>query len=136
MGEMKPKIIVCGLGNTGYRVFSLLKQQGTQVVGISDRPMPGDGIIFGDLRSAATLISAGIYDASALLLVTSDDALNLAILTQARILNPRIRIINRLYNHRLGDRLDQTLDYHVSLSVSALAGPIFAFAALGNNAID
>ncbi|MBE7384243.1 MAG: NAD-binding protein [Leptolyngbya sp. SIO1E4] len=132
---MKPNIIVCGLGRTGYRVFSLLKQQGAQVIGISNQPTHEDGIIVGDLRSPTTLINAGIYDASALLLLTSDDALNLAILTQARVLNPRIRIINRLFNTRLGDRLDHTLAYHVSMSVSALAGPIFAFSALGNNAI-
>jgi voltage-gated potassium channel Kch len=35
----------------------------------------------------------------------------------------------------LGDRLDQTLPYHVSMSVAALAAPVFAFAALGNEAI-
>jgi Trk K+ transport system NAD-binding subunit len=133
--QMKPKIIVCGLGNTGYRVFSLLKCQGTHVVGISNQPRDEEGIIVGDLRSPDTLIRAGIHDASALLLMASDDALNLAILTQARVLNPRIRIINRLLNTRLGSRLDQTLAYHVSMSVSSLAGPIFAFAALGNTAI-
>ncbi|MGF1457453.1 MAG: potassium channel family protein [Leptolyngbyaceae cyanobacterium] len=132
---MKPKIIVCGLGNTGYRVFTLLQRQGVQVVGISDHPIGEDNVIVGDLRSPEVLIKAGIHDASALLLMGSDDALNLAILTQARVLNPRIRIINRLLNARLGSRLDQTLAYHVSMSVSALAGPIFAFAALGNTAI-
>ena len=133
--EMKPKIIVCGLGNTGYRVFSLLKRQGVLVTGISTLPREDDGIIVGDLRSPEILIQAGIRDATALLLMSSDDALNLAILTQARVINPRIRIINRLINSRLGSRLDQTLAYHVSMSVSALSGPIFAFAALGNTAI-
>lgn len=132
---MKPKIIICGLGHTGLRVFSLLKQQGAEVVGISHYPIDAVDVQVGDLRSPETLIRAGIYDASALLLMSADDALNLAILTQARILNPRIRIINRLFNTRLGDRLDHTLAYHVSMSVSALAGPIFAFAALGNSAI-
>jgi Trk K+ transport system NAD-binding subunit len=132
---MKPEIIVCGLGNTGYRVFSLLKQQGAQVVGISQRAIAEEGIIVGDLRSPDTLVQAGIHEALALLLMTGDDALNLALLTQARVLNPHIRIINRLLNDRLGARLDQTLTYHVSMSVSALAGPIFAFAALGNRAI-
>lgn len=134
--DVKPRIIVCGLGRTGYRVFSLLQQQGAEVVGISRHPIDGeDAVVIGDLRSPETLVDAGIYRASALLLLNSDDALNLAILTQARILNPHICIINRLFNIRLGDRLDQTLAYHVSMSVSALAGPIFAFAALGNSAI-
>ncbi len=136
---MKPRIIVCGLGLTGAKIFGLLKQQGAAVVGISDRPLAGeeeeDNVVIGELRAASTLLSAGIEEAHTLVLASNDDALNLAILTQAKILNPRIRIINRLFNRSLGDRLDQTLSDHVSLSVSALAAPVFAFAALGNEAI-
>ncbi|MBE9116007.1 NAD-binding protein [Lusitaniella coriacea LEGE 07157] len=135
---MKPKIIVCALGRTGYKIFNLLRHQGADVVGISDRPIPGernDDIIIGDMRSPATLVAAGIRDAHTLVLSSSDDALNLAVLTQAKVLNPKIRIINRLFNRTLGDRLNRTLLNHVSMSVSALAAPIFAFAALGNKAI-
>ncbi|MBD0268941.1 MAG: NAD-binding protein [Cyanobacteria bacterium Co-bin8] len=115
----------------------LLRQQGAQVVGISDKPLDiGDSaIVVGNLRSQDTLKAAGIEQAHTLLLASSDDALNLAILTQARLLNPKIRIINRLFNASLGERLDQTLPQHVSMSVAALAGPLFAFAALGNRAI-
>ena len=134
---MKPRIIVCGLGRTGYKIFGLLRHQGAAVVGIHDQPLLGEEehIIIGDLRSASTLLTAGIEKAHTLVVASDDDALNLAILTQARVLNPRIRIINRLFNSGLGDRLDQTLPDHVSLSVSALAAPVFAFAALGNQAI-
>ncbi|PSN13728.1 potassium channel protein [filamentous cyanobacterium CCP5] len=132
-----PKIIVCGLGRTGYLIFSLLRAQHADVVGISRTELPGaEGqIVVGDLRSAKVLRAAGIESAHTLLLSTADDALNLAILTQARVLNPRIRIINRLFNTSLGDRLDHTLPDHVSLSVAALAAPLFAFAARGNRAI-
>jgi Trk K+ transport system NAD-binding subunit len=134
---MKPHIIVCGLGATGYKILCLLRQQGALVVGIHNRPIAGDpeGIVVGDLRAAATLIQAGIRDAQTLVLADSDDGLNLAILMQARVLNPRIRIINRLFNTSLGDRLDTTLPDHISMSVAALAAPIFVFAALGNAAI-
>lgn len=68
-------------------------------------------------------------------MANSDDALNVAILTQARVLNPKIRIVNRIYNHTLGARLDRTLTDHYSMSVPSLAAPIFAFSALGNKAI-
>ncbi|MBF2077730.1 MAG: NAD-binding protein [Synechococcales cyanobacterium T60_A2020_003] len=152
---MKPRIIVCGLGLTGYKIFCLLKQQGAVVVGVNDVPIEGDttaqaqscpmsfgsdstyvrDIVIGNLRSPATLIEAGVREAHTLVLATSDDALNLAILTQARVLNPRIRIINRLFNTSLGDRLDHTLPDHTSMSVAALSAPVFAFAALGNKAI-
>ena len=69
------------------------------------------------------------------MLASSDDSLNLAILVQARLLNPKIYIVNRLFNTSLGDRVDRTLDAHVTLSVSALAAPAIAFAALGSQAI-
>lgn len=137
-GAMKPHIIVCGLGQTGYRVFSLLKRQGAAVVGVSDVPLAHEDptqLIIGELRSPETLTLAGIKTAHTLVLTNNDDALNLAILTQARMMNPRIRIVNRLFNQTLGKRLDSTLPDHVSLSVSALAAPIFSFAALGNQAI-
>ncbi|MFB2919807.1 MULTISPECIES: potassium channel family protein [Aerosakkonema] len=134
---MKPRIIVCGLGSTGYKIFSLLRQQGAYVVGIHDRPIPGedDDVVIGDVKAASTLKTAGIHEAHTLVLAGNDEALNLAILTQARVLNPRIRTINRLFNTSLGDRLDNILTDHVSMSVAALAAPIFAFAALGNKAI-
>lgn len=122
---MQPKIIVCGLGRTGYKIFRLLQNQGAEVIGISDRPsrQRAAGIIVGDPRQGQLLVRAGIHTAQTLVLASNDDALNLAVLTQARVLNPKIRIVNRIYNQALGDRLDQTLPDHVTMSVSALAAP-------------
>jgi Trk K+ transport system NAD-binding subunit len=133
---MKTRIIICGLGRTGYQVYRLLKQQGASVVGINDRVLsnrefdPSDEIIIGDLWTTAPLLEAGIREAHTLVLTAGDDALNLAILT-----HPKIRIVNRLFNESLGDRLDQTLPDHFSMSVAALSAPVFAFAALGSRAI-
>ncbi len=131
------QVIVCGLGRTGYRIFSLLRQQGIAVSGISDRPFPRDSstIVVGDPCTATTLIRAGIRQASTLVIASSKESDNLAILMQARLLNPKIFVINRLFNSKLGDRLDQTLPYHASLSVSKLAAPVFTFSALGSKAI-
>lgn len=133
---MKSRIIVCGLSSAGYKIYTLLKQQGASVIGVHHQSISDeDSIIIGDLRAASTLISAGIQEAHTLVLAASDEALNLAILTQARVLNPEIRIINRLFNTSLGDRLDKILPDHFSISVPALVAPVFAFAALGNRAI-
>lgn len=135
---MKPLIIVSGLGHTGYKIYQLLKQQGAQVVGISDRPITrqvDDNIIVGNLRSSQVLIEAGIKNATTIVLANNDDGLNVAILIQAKTINPQIRIINRLYNQTLGNRLDKTVPDHLTMSVASLAAPIFAFAALGSNAI-
>lgn len=135
---MKPRIIVCGLGRTGYKVFRLLRQQGAFVVGIHHRSLPGEtagDVIIGNLHAAGTLKAAGIEWAHTLVIAGPDDAVNLSITMQARVLNPRIRIINRFFNTSLGERLDQTLPDHMSMSVAGLAAPVFAFAALGNKTI-
>jgi voltage-gated potassium channel Kch len=135
---MKPRIIVCGLGRTGYKIFRLLRQQGALVVGIHRKPVAGEtspDVIIGELQSASTLKAAGIEEAHTLVIATSDDAVNLSIVMQARVLNPQIRIINRFYNTNLGERLDQTLANHFSMSVVGLAAPVFTFAALGSQAI-
>lgn len=132
-----PQVIVCGLSNTGYKVFCLLRQQGVAVTGIHTTTIPQEtaGIVVGDPQATETLLAAGLKQAKTLVLSHADDSLNLAILVRARLLNPKIRIINRLFNSSLGDRLDQTLPHHYSMSVSALAAPVFTFAALGNRAI-
>lgn len=139
---IQPQIIICGLDRIGHRIFTVLEQQGIPVIGVSEvlpQPDPScnnspsptaTNIVTGNLREENTLIRAGIREAQTLLITCADDALNLAILTQARLLNPRIRIINRLFNTELGERLDQTLPEHISMSVSALVSPIFAFAAM------
>lgn len=135
---MKPRIIVCGLGRTGYKILRLLRQQGAIVVGIHHQPVSGEtaaNVIVGELQAASTLQAAGIKEAHTLVIATTEDALNLSIMMQARVLNPQIRIINRFYNTNLGERLDQTLSNHLSMSVVGLAAPVFTFAALGNKAI-
>jgi Trk K+ transport system NAD-binding subunit len=137
--SMKPRIIICGLDRTGFKIFTLLRQQGCFVVGINDRPIHqyqnSSEIIIGDLAAAETLIAAGIREAQTLILAGADETINLTILMQARVLNPQVRIINRLFNSSLGIRLDLTLPNHLTMSVAALAAPVFAFSAMGSQAI-
>ncbi len=134
---MKPRIIVCGLDRTGYKVLCLLQRQGANVVGIHHQPIhqAAGEIVVGDFQSETVLIEAGIKEAHTLILTCADEAQNLAILMQARVLNPQVRIINRLFNTSLGTQLDLTLPDHLSMSVAALAAPIFAFSAMGGQAI-
>ncbi len=133
---MGPRIIVCGLNSIGYKILCLLRQQKVQVFGVNDLPLPDEPeLTVGDLRSPETLFRAGIQSAQTLILVNNDDALNLDLVMQARLLNPHIRIISRLFNTNLGERLDRALPAHTTMSVSEIAAPIFMFAALGNRAI-
>ncbi|MGY0021083.1 NAD-binding protein [Streptomyces sp. YJ-C3] len=65
-----------------------------------------------------TLTEAGVVRADALALVHDDDETNIRAALAARRLNPRLRLVIRLYDRRLGQHLTQLLD-----QVAALAQP-------------
>ncbi len=142
MVAVEPRIIVCGLGYLGQHILKLLRTQDIAVVGVTSQSPRELGlnadlsdVVVGDYQTADVLLKAGIQRAQTLVLAGSDDAVNLRTMMQARILNPSLRIVNRLFNPSLGQRLDQTLPGHVSMSVSALAAPAFVFSVLGNETI-
>ncbi|MGH4028691.1 potassium channel family protein [Actinomycetota bacterium Odt1-20B] len=58
----------------------------------------------------STLIEAGARGAAALALVYDDDETNIHAALAARRLNPRLRLVIRLYDRRLGQHLAQLLD--------------------------
>ncbi|MBT2546470.1 potassium channel protein [Streptomyces sp. ISL-44] len=56
------------------------------------------------------LAAAGVADAVALALVYEDDERNVRAALVARRLNPRLRLVIRLYNRKLGQHLEELLD--------------------------
>ncbi len=56
------------------------------------------------------LSEAGVAGAEALALVYDDDELNIHAALRARRLNPRLRLVIRLYNRKLGQHLEELLD--------------------------
>ncbi|WP_344528780.1 NAD-binding protein, partial [Streptomyces rectiviolaceus] len=66
----------------------------------------------------AALIEAGVQEAAALALVYDDDETNIHAALVARRLNPRLRIVIRLYNRKLGQHLEELLD-----QAAAVASP-------------
>ncbi|WP_416970662.1 NAD-binding protein [Streptomyces sp. 4F14] len=58
----------------------------------------------------AVLAEAGVERAAALALVYDDDETNIRAALTARRLNPRLRLVLRLYNRRLGQHIEELLD--------------------------
>ncbi|MGW7451092.1 potassium channel family protein [Streptomyces sp. NPDC054787] len=56
------------------------------------------------------LAAAGVAEAAALALVYEDDDTNVRAALVARRLNPRLRLVIRLYNRKLGQHLEELLD--------------------------
>ncbi|MGI5377064.1 NAD-binding protein [Streptomyces sp. CA-251387] len=64
----------------------------------------------------AKLAEAGVERADALALVYDDDETNIRAALTARRLNPRLRLVLRLYNRRLGQHIEELLDQAAALA--------------------
>jgi Trk K+ transport system NAD-binding subunit len=131
-------LVVVGVGNVGYRVAEELLAARWPVV-LVDHAVDGElagtlrsrcAVITGDGRVAATLASANVGRAVAVVAATGDDASNLAIGLHARRLAPRARIVVRLFDADLARKVAAGRLVDVALSPSLLAAPTFVAASL------
>ncbi|MFE9405796.1 NAD-binding protein [Streptomyces sp. NPDC006530] len=92
-------------------------------------PAPGPegagagGLIEAVEPSDEALTQAGIERAAALALVHRDDETNIRAALIARRLNPRVRLVIRLYNRKLGQYLQELLDQAAALAAPDGPGP-------------
>ncbi|MGW0733997.1 NAD-binding protein [Streptomyces sp. NPDC002851] len=66
------------------------------------------------------LTEAGVEQATALALVHDDDETNIRAALVARRLNPRLRLVIRLYNRKLGQHLEELLDQAAELALPGI----------------
>ena len=142
-GEPRPRgghVIVVGGGDVGTRVAGGLHDLGFDVVLIDHNPAArgvafarnlGLPVVIGDAPSERVLRRAGVDSAIALVSATSNDIVNLETAMQARAMRGEdLRIVLRLFDDDLAQRVSETLGNVVSRSVSYLAAPAFAVAML------
>ena len=89
-----------------------------------------DCLLIGDCRQTKLLEQAGIRECRAILLVTSDERVNIAAAFAARSLNPNIRLVVRSAQENLNELLGQQLGNFVAFEATQLPAPSFALAAL------
>lgn len=68
------------------------------------------------------LADAGVERSTALALVYDDDETNIRAALTARRLNPRLRLVLRLYNRRLGQHIEELLDQSAALATGGGPG--------------
>jgi Trk K+ transport system NAD-binding subunit len=132
-------VIVVGLGNVGTAVTGQLHDLGFDVVCVDNRPdAPGIGmarnlglpVVIGDAFREETLSAAHLETCLALVSVTSLDVVNLETALTARALREDLRIVLRVADDDLAERLEKTTGNIISRSVPYLAAPAFATAML------
>jgi Trk K+ transport system NAD-binding subunit len=132
-------VIVVGLGNVGSAVTGQLHDLGFDVVCVDNRPdapgLPlarqlGLPVVIGDASREETLRAAQLDTCLSLVSVTSLDVVNLETALVARSLRDDLRIVVRLTDDDLAERLEKTTANIISRSVPYLAAPAFATAML------
>jgi len=141
-GRPRHHVVVCGLGRIGTSCASRLQEQGVPVVAI-ERREDAIGVLRARQLKIPVVIApasdlnaqqvAGIARADAVLAVTDDQAVNLEIALQAKNANPDVRVVARVFDHDLAARVEHRLELGATRSVSMLAAPAFASAALGRH---
>ena len=134
--------LVCGLGNLGQSCVSILKEFGARVNAIElteiehweilHLPELIDFLVVGDCRQPKMLEIAGIRSCRAILLVTSNEQVNIAGAFAARSLNPNVRLVIRSAQINLNEILSQSLGNFVAFEPTQLPAKSFALAALGS----
>lgn len=84
--------------------------------GSDDTLAPGERVVEAAEPTEAVLAEVGVERAAALALVYDDDETNIRAALTARRLNPRLRLVLRLYNRRLGQHIEELLDQAAALA--------------------
>lgn len=138
--------LVCGLGSLGqYCIYNLQRfAQREFAVHITaiDKKFPEDWEvhnlldllasppILGDCCNEEVLLKAGVQSCRAILLVTSNENVNIEAAIAARRLNPKIRLVVRSSKHNLNQLLKQHLGDFVAFEATELPAATFALAGL------
>lgn len=137
-------VVVVGLGNVGTRVIRGLHEFGVPVVAI-DRAETARGVelarrlniplIIGDASAEATLRAACVETSRALVVLSTDDNVNLEAALNGRALKPDLRVVLRLFDGDFARRVQRAFGVALSHSVSYLAAPAFAAALMDRDVL-
>jgi Trk K+ transport system NAD-binding subunit len=141
---LRDHVVVCGLGNIGYRIVEQLHDLGVPVVAAelheTNRYLPavrrlGVPVQVADIRLPETLEILHVGRARSVVVVTSSDIVNLETALNVQALHPDVRVVQRLFDPDLAARVERAFGIHISRSPSALAAPAFAAAAAGEHVL-
>jgi hypothetical protein len=132
-------IVLCGLGHLGFRILRQLTAANIAVVALekdadgrflADAKATGTPVLVRNMQADEALIEAGVPHARAIIIATNDDMANLEVALDARRMNPKIRVIMRLFDQSMADKFKEAALIDEAFSPAALAAPIVAEMAL------
>jgi Trk K+ transport system NAD-binding subunit len=136
--QMRGHVVVCGLGQVGFRIVQELHELGEEVACVEhdgrdsyldEVQALGMPVHVGDARRDDVLLAAGVERARAVICATGDDLANLEIALDVKRISPGTRVLMRMFDQRLAAKVGNVLALDQSFSTSALAAPLVALQA-------
>jgi TrkA-N domain/Ion channel len=127
---LKNHVIVCGLGRLGYFIVHELLQKNEKVIVIEQNENSnhidyfrqlGAEVYIGDARLPKVMRDVNVVQAKALISVINNDSLNLEIGLNARSHQRDVKLILRIFDDQMADKIKDYLKIYHSLSASAIA---------------
>lgn len=137
--------ILCGLGHLGHRVLEQLVVAELDVVVIESDPSSrfvidakraGIPLLQRDMRDDQALVEAGIASAKCIVIATNNDMANVEVALDARRMNPNIRIVMRMFDQTIADKMKDVMQIDHAFSSAALAAPVVAGFVAGAGVIN
>lgn len=137
--DLNNHIVLVGFGKLGYQTYRLLRRLGEAVVIIErdsasqfleEARRDGTPIFIGDARREAMLHDANLRSAQSIIIATDDDLANLEIALDARRIAPRIRVVLRMFDQNMAEKIRHGFGIPAVMSQSAISAPMFAMSAL------
>jgi Trk K+ transport system NAD-binding subunit len=137
-------VVVCGLGNVGYRLVQELIAMDERVVALDKladgqfhetvRRM-GVPVLVGDATVPAVLEQARAGSAKAVIAATDSELGNIEVALLVREMNPKQRVVVRLLDPEFAEAVREAADLRYAISAPALAAPAFASALYGDSVL-
>lgn len=133
--QLENHVILCGLGRGGFRVLQELVKLGEDVAVVERRDdcpyvnfarrfeVP---VFLQPLPDETLLHEMGVARAKSIIVCTSDDLTNLETALDARRANKKIRVVLRMYDQDLANKIRDSFGIDAAFSRSELAAPVFA----------
>jgi TrkA-N domain/Ion channel len=131
-------IVVCGLGRLGYFIVEDLLRRKEKVIVIEQNEdsrhidyfrQLGAEVYIGDGRLPKVMADVNVARAKALVSVINNDVMNLEIGLNARTHQPGMRLVLRIFDEQMADKINDYFAIRLTLSTSAIADEKF-YAAL------
>ncbi len=131
----KNHVVVCGLGRLGYFIVEELLLKNEKVIIIEQNEDAnhidyfrhlGAEVYIGDAKLSKVLADVNVKEAKALIAVINNDATNIEIGLNARTFQPDLRLILRIFDQQMAEKIKTYLNIHLTMSASALVDDIFS----------